>query len=60
MKIRDIRLNTHQSDFIAFDERSSKCEHKWEPHLWDESEAYCPRCGSFAKRVIATHKEEVP
>jgi hypothetical protein len=25
------------------------CEHVWEPHLWEDGRAYCPRCGSLAR-----------
>ena len=26
----------------------ASCDHAWEYHLWDQGEAYCPRCGGYA------------
>ena len=36
---------------LKFASDPMECGHRWEPHLWETSRAYCPRCGSIARWV---------
>lgn len=41
----------HSSTFVRLrhSDNPAPCPHEWEFHLWDQGEAYCHGCGSFAK-----------
>ena len=50
MIVEDVELRARPS-IIPLQVEPIDCDHVWEPHLWEISRAYCPRCGSFARWV---------
>jgi hypothetical protein len=59
MIVIDVDLRSRPST-IRFKTDPLSCEHLWEPHLWDDGRAYCPRCGSFARWTNDPRLETVP
>jgi hypothetical protein len=47
MIVEDVELRARPG-LIKFAADPMECDHRWEPHLWEMSRAYCPRCGSLA------------
>ena len=56
MIIDDVELRTRPGAQVE----PTRCDHAWEPHLWDDGRAYCPRCGSFARWVNDPRLEAAP
>ena len=52
MIVTDVELCTRPT-IIRFQADPIDCDHVWEPHLYDDGRAYCPRCGSFWSRTAA-------
>ncbi len=58
MIVDDVELRVRPGT-LRFQADPTRCDHDWEPHLWDHGRAYCPRCGSFA-RWVNDPRLEVP
>jgi hypothetical protein len=50
MLVEDVELRVRPS-FVRYQHDPMRCEHVWEPHLWDTGRAYCHQCGSFGRWV---------
>jgi len=57
MVVEDVELRSRPGMIKTLVE-PMECEHRWEPHLWETSRAYCPRCGSCARWVNDPRAEE--
>ena len=56
MVVEDIELRARPGLLKTLD--PMECAHRWEPHMWETSRAYCPRCGSLARWVNDPRAEE--
>lgn len=50
MIVEDVEPRTRPGPF-RFMTDPMRCDHVWEPHLWDAGRAYCAHCGSFARWI---------
>lgn len=50
MIVDDVELRARPG-VVQFSSDPMTCDHVWEPHLWEEGQAYCARCGSIARWV---------